>query len=293
MLHHVSIAPTPKAFIAQLVRHPVPWTIDCLFDAADMSRIERRGGRSESRGDVVAEAAVAVCPGEVVCGLVEDEAIVRKLFLQLGNLLHLTDDPCPRSTMADDFHMEGIVTFLSHGPVDAFGVGLVVHKEEFLAAVEGRVWEFVRSGVEVLGMDRATASASPQQLRAGRVPVDHNEGGDLILAVVRGDLEDVVDGGLLKVDAPSRAGVDTRLWTSQRWGSCFLFFVTCNMRNLRINIPLHEHVYDLLEWRGVLLCVNLEELRRGREHGWDWVGRHHGLAVGAEVMDRRRGHLDV
>jgi len=217
VLDSVPLMSTPQALVTQLVRHPVPRTIDCLLDATDVSRVEGRCGWGKGGGDVVVEAAIGVRPGKAVCGLVEDKAIVCKLLLQLGDLSCPADDLCSRGTVADDFSVDGVVSFLSHSPVDAFGVGLVVSKEKLLPAVKSRARELIRMGMEVFGVDRATASLSPQQLGTGRVPVDHDEGGDLVTAVVRRDLEDVVDGGFLKVDAPPRTWVNARLWACQRW----------------------------------------------------------------------------
>jgi len=157
------------------------------------------------------EVVVGVHLGEATGGLVEGEPIVRELFAQLGDLSCLADNLRPCSTVADDFRTDGVVTFLPHSPVDALRMRLVVGKEELLPTIEGGAQKLISTSVEVLGMDGAVASLSPQQLGTGRVPVDHDKGGDLVATVARGDLEDVVDRSFLEVDTPPGAGVNARL----------------------------------------------------------------------------------
>ena len=164
-------------------------------------------------GGMVMEAAIGICLGKTVCGLVEGKPLICKLLLQLCDLAHLVNHLGPGSMMVDNFHAKGIITLLSHGPVDAFQVSLVVCKEELLTAIKSRAGEFVSTRIEVLGMDRAAMAMGTQQLWTGCVPVNHDKGGDLVVAIVRGDLEDVMDGMFLEVGPPAWTRVDVWLRT--------------------------------------------------------------------------------
>ena len=64
--HSVPFALAPQALIAQLVCGPVPRAVNCLLDATDMSRIERRRGGGECVRDVVTEVAVGIGAGKTV-----------------------------------------------------------------------------------------------------------------------------------------------------------------------------------------------------------------------------------
>jgi len=82
----VALAPTPEAFVTQPVVRPIPWTVDGLLDATDMSRIEGGCGRGEGMGDMAAEAMVSVGAGEATCRLVEDEPVICELLTHVRNL---------------------------------------------------------------------------------------------------------------------------------------------------------------------------------------------------------------
>ena len=64
VLYSMPLVLAPEAFIAQLVRRPVPWAVDRLLDVTNVSRVKRRGGWGEGMGDVAAEVTIAICPGE-------------------------------------------------------------------------------------------------------------------------------------------------------------------------------------------------------------------------------------
>jgi len=80
VFHSVPLMLAPEALVAQLVRRPVPRAIDCYLDATNVSHVKGRCGWGKGRGDVVVEAAIGICLGKAVCGLVEDEAIICELF---------------------------------------------------------------------------------------------------------------------------------------------------------------------------------------------------------------------
>jgi len=157
----VALVPTPKAFVTQPVVRPIPWTVDGLLDATDMSRIEGGCGGGEGMGDMAAEAMVSIGVGEATCRLVEDELVVRELLTHVYDLSRLAYYLGASSAVADDFGMERVIAFLFHGPVDALGVGLGGGEEEFLPAVESWPGELIGPRVEVLGVDQATTSPSP------------------------------------------------------------------------------------------------------------------------------------
>ena len=211
VFYGVALTLAPEALVAQFVRRPVPWAIDCLLDVTDMSRVEGRRGWGEGGGDVTTEAVVGIRPGEATGGLVQGEAIVRKLLVQLRYLLRPSDDLRPRGVVADDFRSKGVVALLSHCPINALGMRLVVSKEKLLPTIEGRARELISTSVEMFGMCGATASQSPQQFWAGCVPVNHDKGGNFIALINGGDVEHIVDGGLFEIDMPPRAWVHTRL----------------------------------------------------------------------------------
>jgi len=73
-------------------------------------------GRGEGAGDVMAEVAIGIGMDKVTCGLVEGEPLIRKLLAYVCNLAGMLDNLGAGCTIVDDFHMEGIITFLIYGP---------------------------------------------------------------------------------------------------------------------------------------------------------------------------------
>jgi len=106
-------------------------------------------------------------------------------------------------------------------------------------------------------VDGTTSAMSAQQLWAGGVPVDHDIGGNLVTAVIRGDLEHVVDGSFFKIDLPPRARVDVWLWACRRRCPRLFFLLSCDPLDLLIHVTLHQHVDNLFKRGGWILRVDL------------------------------------
>jgi len=236
------------------------------------------------------EMAIGVCAGQVACGLGEHKSLIYKLFLYLSNLTCMVNDPCLGSVVMDNLCAKGVITLLAHGPINAFGMGLIVGEEELLAMVEGRARELVCAHMKVLGVDGTSTSLSAKQFRACHVPVNHNEVGDLMMAIIRGDLKDVVNGSLFKIGVPARTGMYSWLGTSQQGSPCLLFFLLSNPSNLGVHIALYQCIDNLVKRGSGILWINLEKLGRRQRHGWDRVSGGHGLTIGA--LDVRGSKVD-
>jgi len=213
ILHLVTFTFAPGTLVTQLVARPVPQAVNGFLDVTDMSCGEGGCGQGEGVSDVAAKVAIGIGAGKTAGGLEEDETVVRKLFPQVSDLPCLPGDLCACSTMADDFHAQGNVAFLFHCPVHTHGVRLLFGEEELLPPVEGSTGKFIHAGMEVSCMNWAPTPPSPEKLRTGGIPVDHDVGGDfIVLGVVGQDLEDVMDGCFLEICAPARARVNAGLW---------------------------------------------------------------------------------
>jgi len=162
VLDLVPTALAPQAFVAQLLIRVVPQAVNCGFDVADLlyMHVRHRGG--EGVCDVVAETAITVGVGEALHQMGKVEPFIRELFPQICNLTCVTDDFSPLRTVADHLGPEHVVALLSHCPVDAVRVRLMVSKEKLLPAVQGSTGELVGTGMQVLGMDGAAMPAGAQ-----------------------------------------------------------------------------------------------------------------------------------
>ena len=141
VLNLMSLVLTLEALVAKLVVRPIPRTVDSFLNARNVAHVKGGCGGCEGAGDVATEATIGICVGKVVCGLGESEPLICELFSQLSNLARTADDLGVGGTVVDDFHTKSVITFLTHCPIDALGVGLVVSEEEFLTAIEGGVRE--------------------------------------------------------------------------------------------------------------------------------------------------------
>jgi len=210
-------------------------------------RVEGGCGGGEGVGDMAVEVVIGVCAGQTAHRLIESEPLICKLFLHFRDLVCVADDLGAGGTIADDFCTEGVVTLLTHGPVDTFRMCLVVCEEELLAVVKGGAREFVGMSMQMFGMDRTASSVGAEQLRTSSVLVDHNKGGDLVAAIIRWDLEHIMYGVFFEVHLPLRTRVDVGLGASRRGGPCFILLLLCNPSNLCIYIALHQRIHDLFE----------------------------------------------
>jgi len=62
---------------------------------------------------------VGICTCKMVCGLDKVELLISKLFSHFHDLMGMADSLGMGSSVADNFHMQGVIAFLPHGPVNA------------------------------------------------------------------------------------------------------------------------------------------------------------------------------
>jgi len=135
---------------------------------------------------------------------------------------------------------------------------LVKNEEELLPAIEGRVGELVSMSIEILCMYRASLSMCTEEFQTGSVPVNHDKGGNLVVVVgVGGDLEDVMDGGFLKIYMPPGTWVDAWLGACWQGGLGFLFLFPRNLHNLCVHIALHQCIDDICKGGGHIQGIEL------------------------------------
>jgi len=189
---------------------------------------------------VAAEAAVGVGPGEALCRLKEREPLLGQLFAGIRDPACSPHNSGACCAIADYFGVDGIIPLLLHGPVDAVRVGLLLCEEELLSPVQGRLGEFVCACMQMSGMDGAATASRAQQLRACRVLVDHDKGGDLrVVGDVCRDLEHVADAVFLEVGTLPGSWVDAWLRTCRRGGLPFVLFLSGYAGDLFIDVVLH------------------------------------------------------
>ena len=224
----------------------------------------------------------------------ERESLVGQLFACVGDTTGSPHDLRVCCAVADDLRVEGVVAFLLHGPVDSVRVCLSFGKEKLLTAVKGRSGELVRTGMQMFGVDGTSTSARPEQLGARRVPVDRDKRGDFgVMGDVGRDLEHEVDAGVFEIGMPSRTWMDAWLRACRRGGPCFVFLFLCDPGDLRVDVALHQGVYDVGKGGGGVQWVDLEELGGRRGHRGDRVGRGDGLTIRPKVAGRGSGSRDV
>src|SRR5260221_14722307 len=103
--------------------------------------------------------------------------------------------------------------------------------------------------MEAAGVDWARTTQCPQEFWASRVPVDLDEGGDLASSIDGGDLERVPDPWVFEVDAPSRSGVNVRLWACRGRGALFFLIETCRCFNCGLSVELDQRIDGQLKER--------------------------------------------
>jgi len=103
VLNFVPFALAPETFIAQLVVHPILWTVDSSLYAMDVTGCESGGGWGEGVCDMMVEAMVGIGMGKAACRLVEDKAFVHQLFSCICDTVGSTDNSGTCCTMVGNF----------------------------------------------------------------------------------------------------------------------------------------------------------------------------------------------